>query len=187
MAINFETATSDEILTWANSQDWTNAESGVREQVDAIILDRKLKETVSSAMSDFERKRDGKENDQRARDRWPELKNKESELYKKVQEKLDGNPTALTDPFALLNAANDVGLSLGLLPANMLPERGKNEPMDGIAGGAGSNAQAEDSTDAFLKETEKIGAAFGDLINLKDEKVRERIAANAEREADNNG
>lgn len=180
--------TSAEMLAWKGKQDWTNAEPGVEDQLDAIIMQRSVDEKVDVAMHKVEQRNASASNDAKAVRDWPELKDKESHMYKGVLAELEKDPDSKDDPTAFRDAANRVGLEMGLLPEGFQPARSDGDPMGAIGGGEGAPVDKNDDTgEQFLKDTEKVAEAFSELIDLKDDKVRARIAARAEGEVVDNG
>ena len=179
--LDINTATSAQLIEWRDGQSWEDAPVGSKDQLDAIILQRALDEKVNVAMVNYKQKEIGRVNDEKALRDWPELKNKESEMYLLVQEEMDKNPNAIKDPNSFSAAALKVGIGMGLTPAGFTPARSGSDPMGSIGGGEGNSGDnGADVGQEFLKKTKDIGKAFEGLIDLTDEKVRARIAARAE-------
>ena len=188
MPSNFMTAPLEEVIAWGREQKWDEAPPELKDQFDAIVMQRKTDMSVEKAVQRMRHQERGQKMDEKAERDWPELKNKESDMYKRVSEAMEKNPMAVeNDPEFYANTASKIGLEMGLLPAGFTPQRGTADPMDTIGAGEGGDAGDGGSTagEDYLKNTEKIGEAFADLIDLKDPEVRKRIAANAEGDQSN--
>lgn len=120
--------------------------------LDAVINDRAVDERVSLTL-----KRElttqkfvqiEQEANEAAMSRWPELRDKSTQLYKLTNRLLnEAGDLAETDPRAVLNAANEAGIALGLTPkgytprpaygrdGRVVPGRDANAPAPGSPGG----------------------------------------------------
>ena len=179
--VDVNNATSAQLTQWRNEQNWDDAPPGALDQLDAIIAQRTVDEKVAVAMGNYQRKETGRKNDVQALRDWPELKDKESDMYKAVTLEMDQDPNALEDPNAFANAARKVGLSMGMTPAGFTPARTGSDPMDAIGGGSGTGGhEGNDPGQEFLEGTKEIAKAFDGLIDMTDKDVRARIAKRAE-------
>lgn len=176
--------TAAELRDWRDAQTWDDANPGDLDKLNAIIMQTEIKEQVGAAVKDIEVKDAGRKLDEKALKDWPELQDKESPMYKKVEDELAKDPHAMEKPSAFADAANRVGLEMGLTPAGFTPARGKDEPMEGIGGGEGRGEKGEGSEPGkeFLERTGKIAGAYSKLLDMSDEKTRAAVVANVEGE-----
>jgi hypothetical protein len=92
---------------------------------DAYLIERKVDERVDAKLGKFESTSSFKQQEdkfnQTAYDRWPQLRQKGSEFYGIADRILSGmGKAADTNPRAVLDAANEAGLELGLAPATSI-------------------------------------------------------------------
>lgn len=86
------------------------------------ILEERQKDTFTNAESKANEKAFG---------RWPQLHDKSSEFYRVTDRILkEMGPGADTNPRAVLDAANEAGLELGLTPQSFRPRVRRREPGD---------------------------------------------------------
>ena len=147
--------------------------------LDELIMERMVDERVNGSLAQQRQKEQAKKLDQKAYQMWPELKDEKSDFYKAVNEYMEQHGADGAE--SLLHSANAVGLDLGLQPAGRTP--GKGGDKSGKIKGGENYKEDTKPDDAFFKKTEKIAKAFGNMIDLSDEKVRERIAARVEEDA----
>ena len=180
MTLDINTATSDQLKQWRDGQNWEDAPQGAKDQLDAIIAQRYTDESVAAAMGNYKRKETGRKNDEMALRDWPELRDKESDMYKAVTVELENDPSALEDPNAFANAARKVGLQMGLTPAGFTPAK-SDGGMDAIGGGTGTaGREGVEPGQDFLDRTKDIAKTFGSMLDMNDEKVRAEIASRVE-------
>lgn len=124
----------------------------VFEELDELILDKRVEERVASSMAATRAISDGERFDEMAFKRWPELKNEASDFRKKVNELIDGDES----PKALYNAANDVGYEMFGRGAQRTP------PASGVAPGRSDTDPGDSTPDGgkFVKSTDKLRTFF---------------------------
>jgi hypothetical protein len=93
-----------------------------KEAFNEYLIQRRIDEQVDRKLGKFESQNTFKEQEDRytkqAFDRWPELRNKSSEFYGITDRILsEMGPAADKNPRAVLDAANEAGLDLGLAPS----------------------------------------------------------------------
>lgn len=98
----------------------------------AYLIERKVDAKVDQKLNKFQSTTQAKQLEDKfnkqAFDRWPELRNKSSEFYGIADRILsEMGPSADNDPRAVLTAANEAGLQLGLAPATG-QRRSRKEP-----------------------------------------------------------
>lgn len=134
-----------------------DSDAGQVAALDSLIMERTIDDRAR-ALVDAESKRftfKQREDsaNETALERWPELRQR-GEFYAKVSQKLDSmGDIANADPDAVLNAANNVGIEMGLSPANGLrsaPSRGRQTPTN--VAGANTGPGAEDGTPTLSDE-----------------------------------
>ena len=175
----FETASSEQLRQFRNTLNMEEVSADQLRQLDDLIVDRKVEERMTKLTADQQRLARAKELDAKAYKMWPELKDKDSEFYQTVNAMLEDNGDDSYD--SLLNAANAVGLEMGLQPAGV--RRNVGPGMEKIKG-AGSGEEPDSGKD-FLKRTRHVAEAYKDLIDINKEGVAERIAARAEEGSSN--
>ena len=186
MAINFETATADELQGWMDQQDWSEAEPGLKDKLTGVILARRTKEQVQFALREEKRKTLGKELDAKAEQAFPELLDKESELYKRVAAEMESREDELGNPYLYSDVAYRIGAQLGLSPAGSQPRKPRSDEMDDIGAGEGAGEpESKNIGEDFLEKTKDIAAAFEGIIDMSDPDTRARIAKRAEEASDN--
>lgn len=184
MSIDFEKATSEELIQWKiqNAEELEKAGPSVRAQLEGIIAQKIGTEGFSKAKREFRKLESGKQWDKQAETDWPELKDRESDLYKETVKAMEEDPNAsMEDPYAYYNHATRIGISLGMLPAGTRPKRNGSDPMGDIGAGEGAGAkEAPEPGKEFLEKTKKIQDAYADILDMSDKGTRERIARSAE-------
>lgn len=90
---------------------------------DAYLMDRKVDAKVDARLSKFQSTTEHQQAEEKhnatAFDRWPQLRNKQSEFYGITDQILsEMGPSGESNPRAVLEAANEAGLQLGLAPAS---------------------------------------------------------------------
>ncbi len=170
-----ETATAAELKQWKKTVDWETAPDGALDQLNDLILERMVEERVGAGLDGAAQRAKAAELDAIAMKRWPELKNKESEFYKRTMELIPKG--AEQTPGAMLAAANEAGIQIYGGPSGRIPP-------GGIAGGrnadAPGNATNDDSN--FLQSTSKLRDLLaGEGLIQDTPEVRQRLAANAAR------
>ena len=171
MALNLETATAAELKQWKREVDWDTAPDGALDQLNELILERTVEERVTSGLAGAAQRTKAAEMDALALKRWPELKNKESDFYKRTMALM---PEGTPQPGAMLAAANEVGIQVYGGPSGKLPP-------SGIASGRSADGPVDHNNDAttFLKNTAGLRNMLVSEGLLKDTpEVLARIAAN---------
>ena len=174
--------TSAELLAWqVDNQESLAENDAAKVQFERLLQRAVTREEVSLQLGVKAREDRGVEYDKKADQAWPELKDKESEIFKRVQANI-GDPEKLKDPEALYHAANQAGLELGMTPAGFTPRRTDVDPMANIGGGesSGGGGAPDPKSDDFLEKTSDVASAFSDLIDMSDADTRARVAARAE-------
>ena len=108
MTLDIKNMTSEQLVAWKATQDLTDADPGMVDQLDAIILQKTVDEKVTIAIRGVENKALGRASDKKTLQDWPEMNDKKSDMYLKVTELMENNPNALEAPDALYNTANKV-------------------------------------------------------------------------------
>jgi hypothetical protein len=85
------------------------------------IMDRIVDEKLDARMERLQTHTTAKELDTIAKKRWPQLTDPESDFYKKVEAEVEARGDIDTNPRALLDAANAVGLQMGEAPDGWSP------------------------------------------------------------------
>jgi len=121
-------------------------------QFDAYLLQRKVDAKVDERLQQFETQTQNHTAEQRfneqAVQRWPQLRDKTSELYRKADRILSEMGEAANHPRAVLNAANEAGLELGMSPSTgLLPGGTRREPGRVAPGRRSSAPPGRDSND----------------------------------------
>jgi hypothetical protein len=171
--MNLETATSTELKQWKKTVDWETAPDGALDQLNELIMERAIKEQVGAGLAGAAQRTRAAELDALALKRWPELKNKESEFYKRTMELI---PQGSEDtPGAMLAAANEIGIQVFGGPSGKLPP-------SGIASGRSADApgNVSDDTSTFMRNTSTLRSMLVGEGLIKDTpEVMQRIATNA--------
>ena len=176
----FAEATSAELKSFRSTLNMDEVSADQVAALDDLIVERTVNEKVQAALQQNEAKTRSKTLDEKAKKMWPELKDEKTDFYAAVNEYMEQN--GADNPDSLLNAANAVGLEMGLQPAGREPVR--TDPMKNIKGAKPTGSSVGEKGEEFLKKTEKVAKAFGNLIDMNDEKVRERVAQRAEENSD---
>jgi len=129
------------------------------------LMDRKVDERVDERLGKFEttttfNQEEDKFN-QQAYDRWPELRQKGSEFYGIADRILsEMGPKADKNPRAVLDAANEAGLALGVAPKSGYQRDTRRSPGNVAPGRSTKGTQAPD-----LEASEEDQAIAGRLAN----------------------
>lgn len=121
---------------------------------ESYLQERKIDAKVQDRLNKFEQTTERKTAEQRfnhmAMDRWPQLRDKQSEFYRITDRILsEMGSVADTNPRAVLDAANEAGLEVGISPATGIVQRNnRNNPASGIASGRTKKAGPGDSSSA---------------------------------------
>jgi hypothetical protein len=103
-----------------------------RAQFDAYLLDRKVQEKVRTELTAYqsqtERQQAETKFNEQAMNRWPQLRDRTSDLYARADQILATMPNADTNPRAVLDAANEAAIELGLSPSTGLQRTTVREP-----------------------------------------------------------
>ena len=101
------------------------------EQKDAFLeylqerkIDAKVSERIGKETKATERRTTEQRFNATAVERWPQLRDRSSEFYRVADRILSEMPFAADNPRAVLDAANEAGLELGLAPSTGLPRGG---------------------------------------------------------------
>ena len=183
MSIDFEKASAAELRQFRSTLDPAEVEPHVLRQLDDLIIDKAIAEGMARTSEHTTFVSKAKEMDKRAYEAWPELEDKDSELYKKANEIMEANPNRDKDPSALFSAATMAGMELGMTPKGFTPAKDRR-PIDTLGDSGDEGRDEPESGSDFLQRTTKIAKAFEEsgLLNMGDEKVRKRIEGFAEAE-----
>lgn len=136
---------------------------------EAYLQERKIDAKVQDRLNKFEQVTERKTAEQRfnqaALDRWPQLRDRQSEFYR-VTDRILGEmgPLADNNPRAVLDAANEAGLEIGLSPATGVVHRGtRSNPSSSIASGRTKKSAPGNDSSTNMEELRKI--ADGKLRN----------------------
>jgi len=126
-----------------------NIPENQRAAFDEYLIDRKVDERVDGKLDRFQSKNDFKEQETRyneqAYQRWPELRAKGSEFYGIADKILSGMGKAGDqNPRAVLDAANEAGLELGLSPTGVVSRSTRRSPGNVAPGRSTKGTQAPD-------------------------------------------
>ncbi len=154
-----------------------------KEAFDAYLIDRKVDERVDGRLDKFQSKTTFKEQEDRhneqAYSRWPELRSKSSEFYG-IADKILSEMGKAGDknPRAVLDAANEAGLELGLTPAGGL-SRSKRRSPGNVAPGRSTKGTDAPDLEASA-EDQKIANRLANAMPGKQfsKKALARIAKN---------
>jgi hypothetical protein len=177
MAIDLETATSKELRAWRRTLDMDELPPGAAEELEELILDRAVSEKVAAEGAAGAAKQQAKSLDEQAYKRWPELKDKESDFYKRTNELIGDDKS----PGALLHASNEVAFQMFGKTSTRVPPTGI------VSSGRSDNAPAsggnsEDSD--FLHRTSKLHSLLvGEGLLKGDKETLARIATRAKEDA----
>lgn len=163
-----------------------------RPAFDAYLFDRKVDAKVDAKLNKFQsttqHKQQEAEYNRTAFERWPELRNKSSEFYGIADKILsEMGPAGEKNPRAVLEAANEAGLQLGLSPSGvrhsrrepgnvapgrstrgtMTPESGISEENAAIANRLKDAMPGGKFTDEQLKRIAKRTKLYKDNINVR--------------------
>jgi len=113
-------------MTLAELLTLQNGLTGEEDPAQVRALDKRIREleveaAVDKRMASFEAKKKAEDFDATARKRWKGLQDKESDFYKAVNEELERRGDSKTNPLALLDAANKVGLERGDVQEGWVP------------------------------------------------------------------
>jgi hypothetical protein len=150
--------------------------AGLR-QLDALIAKKIAEETVAEKeRTDLLRKNAGKM-DAKAKALFPELKDRESEFSKRVDDYLESMGTATSDPGALLQAAFMVADELGVSPT-----MGSRAPKEMKVGTSNKEVGADEGSEDFVSKTKHLHDMFSSMgLNLEKDEVRERLNQQADK------
>lgn len=180
--INFETATAAELRAFRKKlkmEELTPDQLQLVDDLNDLIEERIASEAVERALKGKDLKEKSKKFDERAYRMFPELKDKESDLYKKADAYLGEIDPAGTSPMALLNAAQLAAEDLGMAPVTDRASGG--DKIDRMKGGSGEDKPEPSPGKDFLKRTKgTMGKYFADLIDLSDDRVVDTIERVAE-------
>jgi len=142
------------------------------------IMEVSIEEGIQSGMGRLETRQTARELDTQAAKRWPELKDKESDFYKAVNAELESRGDSETNPRALNDAANKVGLDRGMVNNGWAASADTAKIM-GIKA-PGEHDGNDGDGQSFTKANADILEQMSEFIDTKDEKVLERIDAAVE-------
>ena len=134
-----------------------DSDAGQVAALDGLIMERTIDDRARALVEAESKRFTFKQREDNANEvaleRWPELRQR-GEFYAKVSQKLDGmGDIANADPDAVLNAANNVGIEMGLSPANGLrnaPSKGRRTPTN--VAGANTTPGTDDGTPSLSEE-----------------------------------
>jgi hypothetical protein len=142
-------------------------------ELDLLIMDKITDEKVRALGKTQSFVQKSKAADEKARKLWPDLNDPDSEFAKQVEQYLEESGDGETNPNALLNAANAVGLERGEVPSTLTTKAPK---IGATKGGDDEDSGEQDEQAAdFLERTKNIQHKFRDLINMDDPDTRARI------------
>ena len=176
-AIDLKTATAAQLRAWKRSLDPEEmaANPHALAELDDLIIERAVEENVAKVEAKMETRNSAKTYDKVAYDRWPELKDKESDFYQEVNALLEDDNSA----DALLKASNEIGYK-------MFGRPGKTPRPDTVAPGNSDDAPVDKPINReFLERTAGIRDAFANEGMSFDEDRLNRIADRAEEDTDN--
>jgi len=130
--------TLDDMTIEQLEQARANVPEEQRAAFETYLTDRKIDAKVNAKLASYKQESTFSDAEERANatafDRWPELRDKSSEFYRTANRILaDMGKTADTNPRAVLDAANEAGLELGLSPRTAV--RKAREPRGEVAPG----------------------------------------------------
>lgn len=181
MTLDINTATAAELRVFRRGLNLAEATPDQLRQVDELddlIVDRLAEEKVAALESKMSFREKASKLDKKAYSNWPELNDPESDFAKKVNTYLEEMGGVDSDPVALFNAANAVGVDLGMVPAARREPQG-SDPTSKIKGGSGDAPTGTEPKTEFLDRTTKIAAHYADLIDLTNPEVRARLEERA--------
>lgn len=147
-AQNQQPTTLDEMTVEQLEQMAPNVPDEQKAAFNAYLFERKVDAKVDAKLNKFtsttqQKQLEDKFNKQ-AFERWPDLRNKSSEFYGIADRILsEMGPAADSDPRAVLDAANEAGLQLGLTPASGV-RRSRREPGNVAPGRSTKGTNAPD-------------------------------------------
>lgn len=156
-----------------------------REAFDQYLRDREIKETVQAEVRSAEQIRQYQaaeaDANKQAVNRWPDLRDKSSAIYSKTNEILARmGDAADNDPRAVLNAANEAGIELGLIPRVVQGPRvtGVRHTAPGGTNAPAPSDPANVDTERLNEIAGKLGGAFkgGKISDEAMERIRENTA-----------
>ena len=131
MELDFNTASSAQLKAFKKSltlDEATTEQLLQVEQLDELIIERMVDERMAGVeQKHLFREKAGKL-DKKAHKDWPELADTKSDFAKKVNAFLEEAGGGESDPAALLNAANSVGLDMGMVPSARRDGAGTTDP-----------------------------------------------------------
>lgn len=180
--IDFATATVAQLRAFRRNlkmEELSPEQLALVDDLNDLIEERIASESVERAFKSRDTKDKAKKFDERAYRMFPELKDKESPLFKAADKYLGEMDPDGMSPMALLSAAQLAAEDLGISPVS--ERTGGDDRINKMKGGSGEDKPTPGAGKDFLKRTKStMGQHFADLLNLSDEKVLEKIEAAAE-------
>lgn len=145
-----------------------------RPELDRLIQQRKIDEQVAqrvdARLADQSRQQMRIESNKMAYGRWPELRDPGSQLYQITNQVLNERGSGVNnDPRALLDAANEAGMRLGLQPKSRVPVHGDVNVPSGSAPADGGRRTQGMSKDEAAQIAQRLQNALpgGKKFNLE--------------------
>ena len=160
---------------------------------DAYLIERKAEERVDARLSKFEQNQsfvmaETKANEQ-AFSRWPQLHDPSSQFYQNTNRILqEMGPSADQNPQAVLHAANEAGLDLGVAPQTFRPQITRRDPGELQSGRTSRpTGKAKDTIDVNSSEHAKIQQGLANAMPGRKftKEQKDRIAQRAKQYQDN--
>jgi hypothetical protein len=155
-----------------------------RETFEAYLREREIKEEVQSQVQQYQSQQSFQQQEadanKQAVSRWPDLKDKSSTLYGKTNEILQRMGKAADEnPRAVLDAANEAGIELGLSPRSFHQPKVTGARHTAPGGSAPPPGEQPNVDQSRLDEIAKgLGDAFkgGKISDEAMERIRENTA-----------
>ncbi len=174
MSIDIDNATAKELREWRKTIDWSEAPEGALDQLNDLIVERMVREGITGAIADTTATQKAAQQDELAMKRWPELRNKESDFYKRTMELIPESER--TKPGRLLAAANEAGFQMYGNPSGRVPPETMAPGRNGDVRDGSGNTDKE----SYLARTSKLrGILEGEGLLKATPDALERIAATA--------
>ena len=132
---------------------------------ETYLIERKADARVDAKLTSFTQQQSFQTNEQKANEkafsRWPNLHDKSSEFYSITNRILqEMGPTADNSPRAVLDAANEAGLELGLQPATFKPQI-RRDPGKLQGGRTNRPINRKDADSVDMESDEQVGIQKG--------------------------
>ncbi len=164
-----------------------------KDAFDAYLIDRKVQHGVKTGLDEFRTEHTFEQKEQvsneRAFSRWPQLHNQSSDFWQTTNRILkEMGETADSNPGAVLHAANEAGLELGIKPQSFRPEVTRRDPVS-LQSGRSSRPGPRDRNEVDINSDEHkaIQRTLGSVMPGRkfSDKQLTRIAKNTKKYVDN--